>query len=133
VAIHIAGQPVATKYLIRDNDGKFVKEFDDILKDEGMKVVRTPPHSPNMNPFAERFVGSIRREALDHFVVFGEAHLRHIVSEYVHCYNTVRPHQGVGNVPLSGERAPEESPVTVGEIVCESRLGGLLKHYRRAS
>jgi putative transposase len=98
-----------------------------------VKIIRIPPHSPNMNPHAERFVGSIKSEALDHFVVFGEAHLRHILSQYVRFYNTLRPHQGVGNVPLSGAPSPAASPVTVEGIVCDARLGGLLKSYRRAS
>jgi putative transposase len=133
LALFCAEQPMPPRYLIRDNDGKFVEEFDRLLKDEGVEIIRIPPHSPNMNPFAERFVGSIRSEALDHFIVFGEDHLRHIVSDYIRFYNTSRPHQGVGNVPLSGAVPPAVSPVAARDILCESSLGGLLKSYRRAS
>ena len=75
---------------------------------------------------------SVRQECLDHFIVFGEAHLRYIVREYETWYNEERAHQGVGNVRLRqiGAEAP---PVEVGQgaIVCRERLGGLLKHYHR--
>jgi putative transposase len=68
----------------------------------------------------------------DHFIVFGEKHLAHIVAEYQKFFNTHRPHQGVGNVPLSGPSQGDEwADVNPAEVQCEQRLGGLLKHYYR--
>ena len=76
---------------------------------------------------------SIKSECLDHFIVGGETHLRDLVSQYVAHYNTARPHQGVGNRPLGSAESPEPSPLAARDIVCDARLGGLLRHYRRAS
>ena len=85
------------------------------------------------NAHCERVIGSVKRECLDHFVVFGEDHLRYILNSYIAHYLEDRPHQGVGNVPLpvaNGE-APAVVPFPSGEVVCHERLGGLLKSYRR--
>jgi putative transposase len=86
-----------------------------------------------MNAVAERFVQSVCVEALDHFVVFGEKHLRHICTEYVAFYNQFRPHQGVGNEPLGGLPPSDHlsEAISVAEVQCQERLGGLLKHYSR--
>jgi putative transposase len=127
-------EKIMPKYLVLDNDSKFTAGFDSILKSEGVELIRTPVRSPNMNPFAERWVLSIKSECLDHFVVFGEAHLRHIIKEFVAHYNKEQPHQGLDNVPLP-EAAGESSTLLFpsDRIECEERLGGLLKHYRRAA
>jgi putative transposase len=71
-------------------------------------------------------IQAIQQEYLDNFVVVGKRHLNHIVSEFLRYYHEERPHQGLGNVPLSG--LPETGD---GEIVCREWLGGLLKHYER--
>jgi putative transposase len=122
------------KYLLRDHDGKFVKEFDAILASEGIEVKPIGVRAPNQNAVAERFVQSVRQECLDHFIVCGEAHLRHLLSEYLAHYHRCRPHQGFDNVPpnatLQSEKAHSRSPA---EVRCEERLGGLLKHYVRAA
>ena len=70
---------------------------------------------------------AVKQECLDHFVVFGESHLRHLLREYVEHYNEERPHQGRDNLPLGGA-GPDPGG---GEVVCRERLGGLLKHYSR--
>ena len=84
-----------------------------------------------MNAYAERWVLSARVECLDQFVVFGEAHLRHLLSEYASYYNEERPHQGLGNVPLAadGSLPLPQAVSTAGKVECRERLGGLLKHY----
>jgi putative transposase len=97
---------------------------------ESMK--RVGPMKPNLNAFAERFVQSVKQECLNHFICFGEDHLRHIISEYVSWYNTHRPHQGVCNRVLSGKKPRKyKGKVIASEIVSEQRLGGLLRHYSR--
>jgi len=125
-------ESVKPKYLLRDRDSKFVKEFDAILTSEGIAVTPISVRAPNQNAFAERFVQSVKRECLDHFVIFGETHLRHILSEYLTYYHRVRPHQGLDNRPLGWtEPALAETAQPLGEVVCHERLGGLLRHYQR--
>jgi putative transposase len=95
-----------------------------------VEVKRVGPRAPNRNAYAERWVQSIKCECLDHFIVFGEDHLRHLVSEYSTHYNGQRPRQGLGNRPLTGE-PPAEGDGSVPLVVREERLGGLPRHYRR--
>lgn len=85
-------QPVKPACLIRDGDTKFTEEFCAILEPEDLEVKRVGPRAPNMNAYAERWVQTIQSECLDHFVVLGEAQLRHIVSEFVTYYHEHRPH-----------------------------------------
>lgn len=93
---------------------------------------RLPARSPNLNAFAERWVLSFRRECLDHFIVFGEGHMRHIAETYVDFYNAHRPHQALGNSPPGqpAGRSPP-TPVAAGRVKCQEWLGGLLRHYYR--
>jgi putative transposase len=81
------------KFLIRDRDSKFTRVFDDVFAGNGMRIIRTPPRSPRANSFAERYVGTLRRECLDHLLIYGEQHLRRILAEYSWHYNAHRPHQ----------------------------------------
>ncbi len=127
-----ADEPTPPKYLIMDLDSKFTAEFRDILKTDGVEPIRVGPCKPNLNAHAERFVLSIKSECLDHFVVFGQKHLQYLIDQYLQYYNRERPHQGVGNRPLTEASAePATLPLPQGEVVCDERLGGLLKHYHR--
>ena len=114
------------KLLIRDGDKRYTKEFDEIIKSFGVKVKQIPYKSPNLSPYAEGWVGTIKRECLDYFYVFGEEHLSHLINEYVDYYNTVRPHSSLNNMPIDYE--PEKLG---GDIVCNTRLGGVIRHYYR--
>ena len=127
----LAERGETASYLIRDGDTKFTQKFDEIFKSEGIKVKKLPYRSPNLNAFAERLVQSIKQECLDHFIVFGEHHLEHLIREYERHYNTVRPHQGLGNATIPAPPLPTEVPLNPSEIECDSRLGGLLRHYYR--
>ena len=80
------------KVLIRDRDGKFTSAFDGVFAGNGTRVIKTPVRSPRANAFAERFVGTLRRECLDHLLILGERHLRNILAEYAQHYNRHRPH-----------------------------------------
>ncbi len=134
LALIFEGQEHKPAYLLRDYDTKFTGQFDEILEAEGLEVKAVGPRAPTMNAYAERFVQSVKEECLGQFVFLGEAHLRHVLKEYVDYYNQLRPHQGVGNVPLGGSDVPEQTRgLRSGDVVCEERLGGLLKHYRRAA
>ncbi len=114
------------KILIRDRDTKYSRKFDEIFEKEGFTVQKTPFMSPNMNSYAESWIGTIKRECLNRFVVFGERHLRYLISEYVRYYNSKRPHSSMNNQPL--EYTPEKA---TGRIRCQSTLGGIIKHYYR--
>lgn len=121
-------QPHKPIFLMRDGDRKFTAQFDEILKSEPHQVIRLPYRSPNLNAFAERWVQSLKYECLNHFMIFGESHLRYLIDEYVAHYHHERPHQGLGNKPIS---TSARNAGANGSIRCRERLGGLLKHYFR--
>lgn len=100
IAMIFDDETVKPKYLLRDRDSKFVKEFDALLTSEGIAVTPIGVRAPNQNAVAERFVQSVKSECFDHFVVFGASHLRHILSEYLAYYHHHRQHQGLYNRPL---------------------------------
>jgi hypothetical protein len=95
-----------------------------------MRVIKTPVRSPRANSFAERFVGTLRRECLDHSLVYSEQHLRKILAEYARHYNRHRPHQG------RCQRPPLHKPGPTIDITARierrQALGGLISEYRRA-
>ena len=120
--------------LLRDHDTKFEGGFDTILRENGVRVQKVGPQAPNLNAVAERWVQTVEHECLDHFIVFGEAHLRYLLAEMLAHYHLERPHQGLGNRLLSGADPPQALSLASGEIECQERLGGLLRHYcRRAA
>jgi transposase InsO family protein len=86
-------------FLIRDRDSKFTAAFDDVFAGNGTRIIRTPVRSPQANSFAERFVGTLRRECLDHLLITGEQHLRKVLDEYTRHYNGHRPHQALEQRP----------------------------------
>ena len=116
------------RFLICDRDTKFTAQFKRILRDVGVEVALTPKQAPNCNAYAERFVLSIKSECLRRVIFFGEASLRRAISEYVVHYHEERAHQGIGN-----ERLERVGEAEHGDVVCDERLGGLLKCYRRAA
>ena len=118
------------RYLILDRDPLYTKEFRAMLRRSGVKVIRLPPSSPNLNAYAERFVLSIRTECLDRIVPLGEAHLRRSISEYLRHYHAERNHQGLGNMLIDGAPSPVN---TNGRVERRERLGGLLHFYTRAA
>ena len=121
------------RFLIRDNDGKFGQQFAAVAEGSGIEVVRIPPQSPDLNPICERFLGSVRRECLDHVVILNQPHLRRVLEEYAHaCFNKARPHQGLRQrIPANeGVGPPDE---TTAKVVAIPVLGGLHHDYRRAA
>ena len=94
-----------------------------------MTPVRLPARSPNLNAFAERFVGSVKSECLAQMVPLGEGHLRAAVRAFVDHYHEERPHQGLGNECI----APTTAETGTGPVRCRERLGGVLRFYYRAA
>jgi putative transposase len=119
------------RFLIRDRDSKFTTVFDDVFSDNGTRVIRTPVRSPRANSSAERFVGTLRRECLDHVLILGEQHLREVLAEYARHYNGHRPHQGLRQeAPL---RQPGDAVDITARIDRRTVVGGLISEYRRAA
>jgi hypothetical protein len=115
-----------SQYLIHDGDTKFWASCKQLLDNAGVKRVPLPPRSPWLNAFAERWIQSVKKEALSKMILCGERSLRHVLGEYVTHYHTERPHQGKGNGLLFPSAQPE--PGAEGTIKCRERLGGLLKY-----
>jgi transposase InsO family protein len=116
----------APRYLIRDRDRIYSSIFTSRLRAMGIRDKPTAPASPWQNGFAERLIGSIRRECVDHFIVMGEAHLRRILRAYAGYYNKIRTHWSLD------KDAPVSRPIQRAGIICShSILGGLHHHYVR--
>lgn len=116
------------RYVIMDRDPLFCDSFREMLKASGVKPVRLPPRSPDLNAYAERWIGSIRRECFAKVIPLGESHLRQIVREYVDHYHRERPHQSLDNKLIS---PTNDNAATGGCVARSQRLGGVLNYYHR--
>jgi transposase InsO family protein len=112
-------------HIILDRDPRYTAAFRRLVRDSGVTSLILPAWSPNLNAFAERFVGSAKSECLDRMVLLGEGHLHTAVREFVGHYHEERPHQGLKNELL----APQTVVTRTGHVKCRERLGGLLKFY----
>ena len=119
------------KFLIRDRDGKFTAGFGGVFAGNGTQVIRTPVRSPRANSFAERFVGTLHRECLDHVLILGERRLREVLAEYARHYNGRRPHQGRQQEPPL--RQPGHAVDITARIKRRRVVGGLISEYHRAA
>ena len=117
-----------TRYLIHDRDPLFTEAFRELLKPSGVKTVKLPARSPDLNAHAERFVLSIKSECLAQIIPLGERHLRKAVKEYTEYYHLERNHQGLNNELIE---KPRDEPQLDGVVECQERLGGVLKYYYR--
>ncbi|HET8630689.1 MAG TPA: integrase core domain-containing protein [Thermomicrobiales bacterium] len=121
------------RWLIRDNDSKYGTAFARVAAASGIAVVRTAYRAPRENAVCERFLGSVRRECLDHVLVLGEAHLRRLLRDYVSYYNWERPHQGLQHrIPAHTEGSGPQLRVG-GTVHAVPVLGGLHHAYRRVA
>jgi len=118
------------RYLIHDRDTKFTDSFSAIVKSGHVEPLKLPARSPNLNAYAERWVKSVKEEALSKLILFGEASLRHVLSEYLVHFHRERNHQGKDNVLLFPAATQAKNRVD-GSVGCKERLGGLLKYYHR--
>ena len=118
----------APGYLLRDRDALYGAGFRDRVRVMGIKEVVTAPRSPWQNPYVERLIGSIRRECLDHIIIFNEHHLRGVLSSYFHYYHKSRTHLSLD------KDCPQTRPIrppTAGKIIAFSEVGGLHHRYER--
>jgi putative transposase len=129
---------VRPRFLVRDRDSKFTRDFDDVFRSEGIRVIKAPLRAPKARAHAERWVGSARRECLDRLLIIGRRHLQHVLATYVVHYNEHRPHRSLRQQPSLSKLPPvDEQPI--GEVidVCRIRrrdlLGGLIHEYQLAA
>jgi transposase InsO family protein len=118
------------KFLLRDRDSKFTAAVDEVFAGNGTRVIRTPVRSPRANAFAERLVGTLRRECLDHMLIVGERHLRKILAEFARHYNEHRPHQSLRQE--APQRTSSAADITA-RIERRQVLSGLINEYRRTA
>jgi hypothetical protein len=117
-----------TRYLIHDRDPLFTEAFRDVLGTSGVRTVKLPARSPNLNAYAERFVRSIKSECLARIIPLGERHLRTAVNEYTEHYHLERNHQGLKNELIEDRRGAIDMS---GDVKRHERLGGILNYYDR--
>jgi transposase InsO family protein len=115
------------RFLIRDRDGKLTAAFDAVFAGADIVVIRTPIRAPRANAIAERFIGTLRRECLDHLLIIGPRHLAAVLHEYLEHYNTHRPDRSLQQQPPAGPTPPRSG--AAGRPLRRDRLGGLVHEY----
>ena len=119
------------RFLIRDRDSKFTAAFDEVFAGNSTRITKSPVRSPRANSFAERYVGTLRRECLDHLLIHGERHLRRVLTEYARHYNEHRPHQS------REQRPPLHEPGQPADVTARIKrthvVQGLISEDRRAA
>jgi putative transposase len=119
------------RFLLRDRDAKFTSAFDTVFTAAGIQIVKTPPQAPRANAYAERWVGTVRRECTDRILIVNERHLATVLAEYTAHYNRHRPHRALA------QRPPDPQPAgprkDTGKIQGKPILGGLINEYAQAA
>ena len=121
-----------TRALVRDRASQFTGDFDEIFRTEGLKILRTPVRVPVANAFAERWIGTLRRELLDRTIIWNQRQLQRLVIDYIDHYNAHRPHRSLDQRPP----APTQPPNANGQqlrIIRATRCGGLINEYQKAA
>jgi transposase InsO family protein len=135
LAWRLADRSPPVRFLIRDRDSKFTRDFDAVFRSEGIEIIRTPVRAPKANAIAERFVRTVRSECLDWLLVLNRHHLERVLHVFVDHYNSHRPHRAL-NLTAPDPKKPMLRLVTAsrsGHVERRDRLGGLLHEYRLAA
>jgi putative transposase len=122
-------------FLIHDRDAKFSGGFDHVFQSERIVVIRTPIQAPNANAYAERWVGSVRRECLDRLLIFSRRQLEQVLRVYARHYNRHRPHRSLAfRPPEQADRSPPPLRArSLPQLTRRDLLGGLIHEYERAA
>ncbi len=124
------------RFLIHDRDTKFSRAFDTIFRAQCITIIRTPIQAPNANAYAERWVGSARRECLDRLLILGRRQLEHVLRVYIRHFNEHRPHRALDLRAPDGGRGPDPPPTATlctQHVRRRDLLGGLLHEYEAAA
>jgi putative transposase len=120
------------RFLICDNDDKFGPCFEHAVEGAGIELIHTPPYAPKANAICERFIGSVRRECMDHILILSEKHVRRITHEYCEFFNCARPHQGIDQqIPIPSDSV-DWSKYARREVIGVPVLNGLHHDYQWA-
>ena len=126
-------EDVGPRFLIHDHDAKYGPAVARVAAASGIEVIRTPIRAPRANAVCERFLGSVRRECVDHTLILGERHLSRVLSEYVGYFNRARPHQGIGQRTPLPSAPVGQAPIVNQDVIAVPVLGGLHHEYRLAA
>jgi transposase InsO family protein len=132
--IRLDDEGVRVRYLIRDRDNKFTRDFDEVFRGVGIRVLRAPVRAPRARAHAERWVGSLRRECLDRLLIFSRRHLEHVLRVYTGHYNRHRPHRSLAFRPPDEDTSP--TPLRAPpypQLTRRDLLGGLIHEYEHAA
>jgi putative transposase len=125
------------RFLVRDRDAKFTAVFDAVLASVGIEVIRTPVRAPRANAYAERWIGTLRRECLDRLLIVNERHFRVVLTQYVEHYNTHRPHRSLEQQPPDRADSAAVRPATplqsLHAVERRGVVGGLINEYEHAA
>jgi len=119
------------RFLLRDRDSRFTAVFDAVFTGVGIDVIKTPPQAPRADSFAERWVGTVRRECTDGMLIVGERHLATVLAEYTRHYNEHRPHRSLGQRPP--DPPSQAADQTAARIRRRPILAGLINEYSQAA
>jgi putative transposase len=136
--MHLDDEGVEARFVIRDRDSKFTRDFDEVFRCEGIRVIKAPVGAPRARAHAERWVGSLRRECLDRLLIFGRRHLERVLTAYTVHHNGHRPHRSLAQLPPLA-RPPSFDERAQGQVFAldrlrrRDRLGGLIHEYEPAA
>ena len=119
------------KMLVRDGAGQFTDAFDEIFRTEGINIAKTPPRTPVANCFIERWFGTLPRELLDRTIVWNEAPLLRLVTDYIEPYNEHRPHRSLAQQPPNPSMVTQFRPGVA--VTARNRCDGLINEYQQAA
>ena len=118
---------------MRDRGSQFIAPFDEIFRTEGMKILKTPVRTPVANSFAERWIGTLRRELLDRTIIWNRQQLQQLVTDYIDHYNTHRPHRALHQQPPRARPGQQPAAPSHLQVARSTRCNGLIDEYRNAA
>ena len=124
-----------TRALLRDRASQFTGDFDEIFRTEGIKILKTPVRAPIANAFAERWIGTLRRELLDRTIIWNQRQLQRLVIDYIAHYNAHRPHRSLEQRPprhTTPDDNTTDHPLPL-RLVRTTRCDGLINEYKHAA
>jgi transposase InsO family protein len=124
---------IRPRFLIRDRDSKFTRDFDEVFRSEGIRLIKAPVRAPKARAHAERWVGSVRRECLDRLLIVGRRHLEQVLVAYIRHFNEHRPHRALGQLPPLNDEQPSADVIDLDRLRRRDLLGGLIHEYQLAA
>ena len=131
-------EDVRPRFLVRDRDSKFTRDFDAVFRSEGVRVIKAPVRAPKARAHAERWVGTVRRECLDRILIVSRRHLQRVLAVHVAHYNEHRPHRALEQRPPlrtspPGHERPIAEVIDLDRVRRRDLLGGLIHEYELAA